>query len=265
MFNQFVLFRLGFIEVKFFDIIDILFISMLLYKLYFFVRGSRAAQMFVGLLLIFIISLLTRLFDMRGVTWMFDSLKTVWLIAFVIIFQPELRRMLIYVGQSRLIRYFVKVSSGRTFDEVIKSALELSRRRWGGLIVLPRDTGIKSVAETGVRIQSEVSMPLILSLFSGKSPLHDGAIIVQNDLIEAAKCILPLSQDTKLDASLGTRHRAALGITEETDALVIVVSEETGRISVAKEGRLYSDLGEAHLRNQIYEAFKLADAPATVA
>jgi len=120
---------MGFIEVKFFDVIDILFISMLLYKLYFFVRGSRAAQMFVGLLLIFIISLLTRLFDMRGMTWMFDSLKTVWLIAFVIIFQPELRRMLIYVGQSRLIRYFVKVSSGRTFDEVVVITLHCPYER----------------------------------------------------------------------------------------------------------------------------------------
>ena len=264
MFSQFVLFQLGFIEVKFFDVIDILFISLLLYKLYFFVRGSRAAQMFVGLILIFIISLLTRLFDMRGMTWMFDNLKTVWLIAFVIVFQPELRRMLIYVGQSRIIRYFVKVSSGRTFEEVIKAALELSRRRWGGLIVLTRDTGIKAIAETGISIQSEVSMPLILSLFNIKSPLHDGAIIIQNDVIEAAKCILPLSHDTKIDPNLGTRHRAALGLSEESDALVLVVSEETGRISLARDGRFYFNLDEKSLRRHIFEAFKLAGAPAVV-
>lgn len=262
--SQFALFHIGFIKVTLFDILDILVISVILYKLYFFIRGSRAAQMFVGLVLILIVSLLTRLFNMSGMTWIFDSMKTVWLIAFVIIFQPELRRMLIFLGQSRIIRYFVKVSSSKTFDEVIKAAVELSNRRYGGLIVVTRDMGIKSIAETGIQIQAEVSSPLISSIFNPKSPLHDGAIIIQNDIIEAAKCILPLSQAPNIDPHLGTRHRAALGLAEESDAIVVVVSEETGKISIAKDGVLIQDLDKETIRNVLYNAFKLISDKQTV-
>lgn len=256
MTSQLTLFQIGFIKVTFFDILDILSISFILYKLYFFIRGSRAAQMFVGLVLILIVSLLTRLFDMKGITWIFDNLKTVWLIAFVIIFQPELRRMLIFVGQSRLIRYFVKVSSSKTFEEVIKAANELSNRRFGGLIVLTRDMGIKSITETGIKIQAEVSAPLLTTIFNPKSPLHDGAVIISNDIIEAAKSILPLSQDSDIDPRLGTRHRAALGLAEESDAVIVVISEETGKVSVALDGKLILDLDETALRNQLFDAFK---------
>lgn len=254
--SQLTLFRIGFIKVNVFDLLDILVISFILYKLYCFMRGSRAAQMFVGLVLILISSLLARFFNMSGMTWIFNQLQTVWLIAFVIIFQPELRRMLIFLGQSRLIRYFVKVSSGKTFEEVIKAAVDLSRRRYGGLLVLTRDMGIKSIAETGIPVQAEVSSPLIVSLFNKHSPLHDGAIIIQNDIIEAAKCILPLSQESRIDSHLGTRHRAALGLAEESDAVVLVISEETGKISIALDGRLILDLDENSIRNVLITAFK---------
>ncbi len=257
--ERFALFHIGFIRVTFFDILDILVITVILYRLYLFIRGSRAAQMFVGLVLILIFSLAARLFNMSGMTWIFDNLRTVWLIAFVIIFQPELRRMLIFLGQSRLIRYFIKVSSARTFDEIIKAATELSNRRIGGLIALTRDMGVKSIAETGMQIQAEVSSELVCSIFNPKSPLHDGAIIIQNDIIEAAKCILPLSQSSQLDSRLGTRHRAALGLAEESDAVVIVVSEETGTISVAKDSRLIQDLDKEALRTVLYSAFKVVE------
>lgn len=252
------LFRIGFIKVTIFDILDILVISYILYKLYYFIRGSRAAQMFVGLVLILFVSLLTRLFNMSGMTWIFDNLKTVWLIAFVIIFQPELRRMLIFLGQSRIIRYFVKVSSSKAFEEVIKAATEMSRRRFGGIIVLTRDMGIKSITETGIRIQAEVTAPLIVSIFNPRSPLHDGAIIIQNDIIEAAKCILPLSQNPNIEPHLGTRHRAALGLAEESDAVIVVISEETGRISIAMDRVLNKDLDSKTLRNVLYDAYKFS-------
>ena len=252
------LFQIGFLKVTFLDILDILVMSFILYKIYFFLRNSRAAQMFVGLAIILIVSLITRLFNMSGMTWIFDSLKTVWLIAFVIIFQPELRRMLIYVGQSRIIRYFIKVSSGKTFDEVMKAAVELSKRRYGALIVMTRDTGIKSITETGIRIQAEVSAPLITSIFNARSPLHDGAIIIQNDIVEAAKCILPLSQSPSLGPHFGTRHRAALGLAEESDAVILVISEETGRISVALDGQLVQNLDESDLQSILFDAFKLS-------
>ena len=252
------LFQIGFLKVTLLDILDILFISFVLYKIYFFLRNSRAAQMFVGLAIILIVSLITRLFNMSGMTWIFDSLKTVWLIAFVIIFQPELRRMLIFVGQSRIIRYFIKVSSGKTFEEVIKAAVELSKRRYGALIVMTRDTGIKSITETGIRVQAEVSAALITSIFNARSPLHDGAIIIQNDIVEAAKCILPLSQSPSLGPHFGTRHRAALGLAEESDAVILVVSEETGRISLALDGQLVQDLDESALQDAFLRAFKLS-------
>ncbi len=252
------LFQIGFLKVTLLDMLDILFISFILYKTYFFLRNSRAAQMFVGLAIILIVSLITRLFNMSGMTWIFDSLKTVWLIAFVIIFQPELRRMLIYLGQSRIIRYFIKVSSGKTFDEVIKAAVELSKRRYGALIVMTRDTGIKSITETGIRVQAEVSAPLITSIFNARSPLHDGAIIIQNDIVEAAKCILPLSQSPSLGPHFGTRHRAALGLAEESDAVILVISEETGRISVALDGQLVQNLNESDLQSILFDAFKLS-------
>ncbi len=252
------LFQIGFLKVTLLDMLDILVISFILYKTYFFLRNSRAAQMFVGLAIILIVSLITRLFNMSGMTWIFDSLKTVWLVAFVIIFQPELRRMLIFLGQSRIIRYFIKVSSGKTFDEVIKAAVELSKRRYGALIVMTRDTGIKSITETGIRIQAEVSAPLITSIFNARSPLHDGAIIIQNDIVEAAKCILPLSQSPSLGPHFGTRHRAALGLTEESDAVILVISEETGRISVALDGQLVQNLDESDLQSILFDAFKLS-------
>ena len=252
------LFQVGFLKVTLLDILDILVISFILYKIYFFLRNSRAAQMFVGLAIILIVSLITRLFNMSGMTWIFDSLKTVWLIAFVIIFQPELRRMLIFVGQSRIIRYFIKISSGKTFDEVIKAAVELSKRRYGALIVMTRDTGIKSITETGIRIQAEVSAPLITSIFNARSPLHDGAIIIQNDIVEAAKCILPLSQSPSLGPHFGTRHRAALGLAEESDAVILVISEETGRISVALDRQLVQNLNESDLQSILFDAFKLS-------
>lgn len=259
------LFQIGFLKVTLLDVLDILVISFIIYKFYFFIRGSRAAQMFVGLALILIVSFMTRLLNMSGMTWIFNTIQTVWLIAFVIIFQPELRRMLIFVGQSRIIRYFVKVSSGKTFEEIIKAALHLSKRRYGALIVMIRDMGIKSITETGIRIQAEVSAPLITSIFNARSPLHDGAIIIQNDIVEAAKCILPLSQSPGMDPHLGTRHRAALGLAEESDAVILVISEETGKMSIALDGKLNRDLNESGLRNLLLDAFKLSPETETTA
>ncbi len=255
---QLTLFRIGFIKVNAFDILDIFAISFVLYKVYCFMRGTRAAQMFVGLVLILISSLLARLFNMSGMTWIFNNLQTVWLIAFVIIFQPELRRMLIFLGQSRLIRYFVKVSSGKTFEEVEKAAAELSKKGHGALIVMTRDMGIKTITETGIPVQAEVSADLLCSIFNKHSPLHDGAVVIQNDIIEAAKCILPLSQSPDLPPHLGTRHRAALGLAEESDAVVLVVSEQTGRISIAMDGRLIPDLDGDAIHNILLNAFRFS-------
>jgi len=248
------LFKIGFLTVTLIDILDIAIISYILYKLYFFIRGSRAAQMFIGLIVILAASVVGQFLGLSGLNWIFENLRTIWLIAFVILFQPELRRILIYIGQIPVIRKLLKVTiTQKMTEEVAKAAMELSKRGFGGLIVLIRNAGIKSIIETGKSIQAKVSVPLIVSIFNSRSPLHDGAIVIQNDVIEAAQCILPLSQNPALSSQYGTRHLAALGLSEESDAVIVVVSEETGKVSLAYEGALHTDLDYNKLQGMLHE------------
>ncbi|MFQ5584309.1 MAG: diadenylate cyclase, partial [Calditrichia bacterium] len=149
----------------------------------------------------------------------------------------------------------VRVETPRFIEEVVNSVMDLSQKNFGALIVLLRDTGIKSIIETGIPIQAQISKPLLMSIFNPRSPLHDGAVIIQGSLILAAKCQLPLTQNPKLDPTLGMRHRAALGLTEQTDAIVLVVSEETGMISLAEGGVLTRGLSKESLTKKIKEAF----------
>lgn len=249
------IFKIWFIEVRFIDLIDIGLVTYFLYKLYFMMRRTRAVQMFIGLVLIFVISFLAQAASMREMTWIFRNLRTVWLVGFVILFHPELRRLLTHMGQSPLFRFFIKGQTSIFVEEILKGVLELSRRGYGGLIVLVRDTGIKSIIETGISLQANVFGSLIVSIFNPRSPLHDGAVIIQNQLIEAAKCILPLTRTPQLDQSLGTRHRAAIGISEESDALVVVVSEETGTISVVENGEMVQGLDYDTLLQTLNAAF----------
>ncbi len=249
------LFKIGFIPVTMMDIIDISIIAYILLRLYNYLRGSRAAQMLVGLAIILILSVLAPFLQLRGISWILHQLRTVWLVAFVILFQPELRRILISVGQSRIISFFVKVRGNKVIDEIVSATMQLRERGYGALIVMGRETGLRNIIESGISIQAEVSAPLIVSIFNPRSPLHDGAIVIQNDVLVAAKCILPLVEDTGAFTTFGTRHRAALGLSEESDALVIVISEETGRISLAEAGELKFNLSEEALRRNLLQAF----------
>jgi len=252
------LFRIGFLSVSVIDILDIALVSYIFYKVYEFLRGSMAARMMIGLLFIILISIVAEILNMSGSTWIFSNLKTVWVIAFVIIFQPEFRRLLLYLGQIPILRRIVQVSTSKYVDEVVAALSELSRKNFGALVVILRDTGIRSVVETGIALQAQLSKQLILSVFNPRSPLHDGALIIQNDVIVAAKCQLPLTENPKLDPSLGMRHRAALGLSEQSDVLVLVVSEETGMISVAEHGVLTRGLTEEGLKKRLTEAFSPA-------
>jgi diadenylate cyclase len=224
------------------DVLDILLVSFILYRLYLIVYKTRAVQMFIGLILIFFASFITQALGMQEMNWIFRNLRTVWLLAFVILFQPELRRVLTLMGQSRIFRFFTKEQVNVIAEEIVKGTVELSQRGYGGLIVIVRDTGMKTIIETGVPIQANVTAPLIVSLFNPRSPLHDGAIVIQNDVIEAAKCILPLSRNPLLEHRWGTRHRAAIGLSEESDALIIVVSEESSTISLVENGEMIRGL-----------------------
>ncbi len=230
------LFRIGFLSVGLVDIVDIALVAYIFYKLYAVMRGTRGSQMVIGLLMIFIASILVGALGLKATTWLAESVAQVWVIAFVILFQPELRRLMVQIGQTRFVQRLLRVKGTRTIEAIVVAAVALSEKRYGGLFVIQRDIGLRGIIETGVKMQSEVSSELLVSLFFPRTPLHDGAVVISGNLIEAAACILPLTENPNIDASIGTRHRAALGVSEESDAATVVVSEETGQISIAYRG-----------------------------
>ena len=205
------------------DAIDILIVTLLLYRLFSLMRGTRAVHMFFGLIVLFVLSVVAQWVHLIAVNWLISSLRTVWVIAFVIIFQPELRRALALLGGNPVLSRFLRMRESGVIPEVVKSVQELSEKKIGALIVLEKDQGLKNFEETGTPIDARVTAELIGTLFTPTSPLHDGAVIIQNDRVVAAGCTLPLSQDERIAPALGMRHRAALGLSEESDAMVIVV------------------------------------------
>ena len=251
------LFQIGFLKISIIDVLDIALVSYIFYKVYVFIRGSMAVRMLIGLLFIFILSKMANLLNMAGTSEIFSKLWQVGAIVFVIIFQPEFRRLLMNVGQNPILQKIIRIESPRFIEEVKNALVDLSKKNFGALIVLIRDTGIKSIIETGIPIQAQVSKPLLLSIFNPRSPLHDGAVVIQTDVILAAKCQLPLTQNPKLDPTFGMRHRAALGLSEQTDAIVMVVSEETGMISMAENGVLSRGLTAENLSKRLEEAFSV--------
>ena len=236
------LFKVGFLTITLIDIIDLLFVSWLFYKVYIYFKGTRAGQMLAGLVFLMLASFLFNAFGFSASSWLVNQFQTVWVVAFVILFQPELRRLLIYVGQTRFFQRIFRVGKSKTILSIIEASMQLQERHWGGLIVIQKETGLRSYKEQGTQLKAEVTAPLLVSIFNPSSPLHDGAVIIQNDIIDAAACILPLTESKMIDPEMGTRHRAALGISEETDAIVVLISEEKARISVAEDGR-FSHIG----------------------
>ena len=233
-----VLFQIGFLTVTLIDLIDLLLVSWLFFKVYIYFKGTRAGQMLAGLILLMFSSFLFNAFGLSASSWLVNQFQTVWVVAFVILFQPELRRLLIYVGQTRFFQRIFRVGTSRTILSIVEASIQLQERHWGGLIVIQRETGLRSYKEQGTQLKAEVTAPLLVSIFNPTSPLHDGAVIIQNDIIDAAACILPLTESNMIDPEMGTRHRAALGIAEETDAIVVLISEEKARISVVENGRI---------------------------
>jgi diadenylate cyclase len=239
----------------FLDVLDILLVAVLFYRLLILVKGTRAAQMYVGLLVIVLIGIAARELDLIAVKWIVDSLKTVWMIAFVILYQPELRHALAQFGRTRYFRSFIRADHFGFLGEVVRATETLAQRRHGALIVIERNVGLRNFVETGTRVDARVSAELLVTLFSPGSPLHDGAVIVREDTVIAASCILPLSANPRTPVTLGTRHRAGLGLSEETDSAVIIVSEQSGAISMAFRGRMLQNLGEGELRSELANIF----------
>ena len=246
------------------DVLDVVVVAFLFYRLYLIIRGTRATEMFVGLGILFAFSLAAQTLGLLLLNRIIVSLQTVWLIAFIILFQPELRGALSYLGKTRYFRFFLKPQEPAVIEELVKAVNRLNRAGLGAIIVLERGTGLKNHIETGKQINADVSAELLETIFTPPVPLHDGAVVVRADKIIAAACILPLSRNEHLAYPLGTRHRAALGISEESDAFVIVVSEESRQISVAEEGRLRRRLTLDDLRielRRVYDVMDDAQAP----
>jgi diadenylate cyclase len=224
------------------DVIDILLVAGLFYLLFSLLKETRSAVALRGLigvlLLSFLIFFIAKYAHLNAVATIFERFWVIGVLVFIIVFQNEFRKALTEVGQIKIFRHFFVSSSGRYCDEMVKAVGTMSSRKIGALIAIERRNSLKTYADTGTAIDSEISGEILRTIFSPYTPLHDGAVIVRNERIVAAGCILPLSDSAELSKELGTRHRAAVGLSEETDAVVIVVSEETGTISLAVHGKL---------------------------
>ena len=223
------------------DVLDIVIITFLIYKLLGFIRETRAEQLAKGLLLLVVATLLSKWMHLYTLHWLLSSLISAGLVAIVVIFQPELRRALEYLGRSRITNVFGEVDkeeAKRIVGQFVEAVDSMSASRTGALIVIEREIALNDIVETGTIIDAQITAQMIGTIFYEGTPLHDGAVIVRGDKLYAAGCVLPLTQNKELNKELGTRHRAGIGITENSDALVIIVSEETGVISVAQNGRL---------------------------
>lgn len=220
------------------DIIDIVIVTVVVYYFLLLIKETRALQMLRGLAILLVVALFAGLFELHTINWILRNLFTVGLVALVILFQPEIRRALIELGRTKFFSYFFYKAENEVYHAIAMAAKSMINRKIGGLLVIERGTSLKNYIETGVHLDSEVSVELIMSIFYPNSPLHDGALIIKGGRIAAAGCILPITQSPNLSKELGLRHRAAVGVTEETDSIVVVISEEKRLASLSLAGKL---------------------------
>ncbi|QMU29851.1 diadenylate cyclase CdaA [Adhaeribacter radiodurans] len=255
------LFTIGFLEINWLDIADILLVTVLLYQLYKVLTGSVALKIFVGLLSIYLLYLVVKAAGMELLTIILGQFMGVGVLAMIILFQQEIRRFLMMIGKSTPFnsdKFFLGFPWRKSENEnrinltpFIEAAKSLAGKNIGALIVFARSSELKFYAESGDLIDAVVSKRLLLSIFNKTSPLHDGAVIIANNRIKAARCILPVTENNDVPASMGLRHRAAIGLSEVTDSVVLVVSEETGQIALVRNGEVYRNLAAADLRSKL--------------
>ena len=233
------------------DAVEIAVVAFVLYRLLLLLHGTRAVQMLLGIVVLCVAYAAAWLLKLTTITTLLELIFTYGPFVVLIVFQPELRAALAHLGQSRVTRLFRRLEEGEVVDEILDAVERLGRSSTGAIIVVERDVPLGDYLQTGTELSAKVSGDLLATIFTPYSPLHDGAVIVRGDTIVGAGCILPLTQAPIADRSLGTRHRAALGLSEESDALVIVVSEETGAISLATQGRLLRGLSPNGLRDAL--------------
>ncbi len=247
---------IGFVPFGWKDALDVAIVAFLVYQVYKLIRGTLAVQLAFVLLAIYGLDVLVRFAGLTTLRVLFGAVSEVFVIAVIILFAPEIRRLLFMLGNNPIVRRFVaQPPRARITAEVIGAIAEMSENRIGSLIAFARSTGLRNYIESGTRIHADVERDLLTSIFFPNSPLHDGGVIIQGQKIEAARCIFPVSEARRLDPHLGLRHRAAIGLTERTDAFVIVTSEETGAISIAENGRLDYGLSIGEVETRLNAAF----------
>lgn len=241
------------------NIIDILIVSYIFYKLFMLIRETRAETLIKGLVLILVIMKVSEFAGLITLYWIIEKTITVGFIALIIIFQPELRRALEHLGRSRFFAKSLVLDDeelDNTMSEIVEAVVNLSGERTGALIVIEQETGLSDYIETGIKLDSAITAELLQNIFVVNTPLHDGAVIIRNNRVASAACFLPLTENYSLSKQLGTRHRAALGISENSDAIVIVVSEETGNISLAINGKLTRNYNKERLKDILIRIMK---------
>ena len=255
------LFQIGFLEITWIDVADILLVSFLLFQLYRLVRGSAAVKIFLGILSVYLLYLVVKALKMELLTTILGQFIGLGFIAALILFQQEIRKFLLLLGKSSTFNesFFngwpwgkkAKKSENMNLSPIVETAKILGGTNTGALIVFPRSSELQFYADSGDIIDAEISKRLLIAIFQKNSPLHDGAVIISKGRIKAARCILPVSESTDLPAHFGLRHRSAIGITEVTDSIVLVVSEETGQISVSVDGQIFTNLSKSELKAKL--------------
>lgn len=253
IFSELNLSTLSIPSIRLTDIIDILLVAVVIYVIMVWIKETRAWSLFKGVAVIFVISILSYQLNFYTISWIIEKTVSVGILALIVLFQPEFRKGLEQIGKGNIVTNIFnneeegKISS-RTVEEIITAAVKMAKVRTGALILIEQDVPLGDLEETGVAVDGIVSSQLLINIFENKTPLHDGAVIIRNNRVAAATCILPLTQ-TEIGLDLGTRHRAAVGASEVSDAYVIVVSEETGAVSIASEGKLMRNVSPDVIRN----------------
>jgi uncharacterized protein (TIGR00159 family) len=250
------------IEFTWVDVLDILIVAFLVYQLLQFIRGTHAVQMALGAMVLVLVYFVSQWFNLEAVNWLLRTFLPYVVFGIIVVFQAEIRKVLAHLGKPPLLGAFGSQRTEEVVDEVVLAATSLAAQRTGAIVVLEREMGLRSYIETGIGLDALLTYDLLISIFNPGTPLHDGAVIVQGNRIAAAACFLPLTVNPELSRQLGSRHRAAIGVTEDTDAVAVVVSEETGTISVVVGGRIRRDLDGRSLKWALLEALDVQETPA---
>ncbi|MBI4655096.1 MAG: TIGR00159 family protein [Nitrospirae bacterium] len=237
------------------DILDIILVAIILYRVLLIIKGTKAAHMLIGLAVVFMAFLFSEYIGLYAMDWLIHSLWAQMVLALVILFQPEIRRALAQMGKAGFLPSFTSAEELKSLEEIVRAAIALANRKIGALMVIERETNLRDFVEIGTPLDAKVSKELLLSIFHPTSPIHDGAVVIKGNRVIAAGCFLPLTLSAEPSKAFGTRHRAGIGLTEETDAVAIIVSEETGSIATAIGGRIEKNVDMGPLRDFLTEIF----------